>query len=190
MPPSGPTKVSDYRRSMNDKDLKWNEPEEIDQWKRMQTYIALLSKKEWNSIYEVILTMDDLFDIALTINDMPEYFREKLLSRMKYHIYHTVVDYITEIQMNKGKFDPNSLFPVVATPQFLETLPKPMRRCNVCYQGFSGGKDIIQKYCGRHALHRHCLMRQMERNDLPLHGPCDCNTAGYGPSGWRKEMPL
>jgi hypothetical protein len=193
MSPSGPTKVSDYRLSFCDepkwKQPEWKEPQEIDQEKRMQTFLSLLSKKKWKSICKALNeTSYDKFNLALTINDMPERFRNRAFEQLGCHWYHIVMDYISEVQMNKDKFDPNSGFPAAATPQFLETLPKSMQRCNVCYCGFETGEDIIQKSCGKHVLHRNCLMQLMELDELPIHGLCDCNTAGHGPAGWRKAL--
>jgi hypothetical protein len=67
-----------------------------------------------------------------------------------------------------------------------------MQKCNVCYNGFDIGQDIIQKSCGKHVLYRACLYAGKEGNQLCLYGPCDCNTAGLdfadtgSLNGWRE----
>jgi hypothetical protein len=111
--------------------------------------------------------------LALAINDMGRR-REKALGQLDPELYDAVINIISEIQIDKTKYDPQSLFPVVATNQFLESLLVPKRSCYLCHQKFTEGYDIHWKYCGKHGMCDDCIQNCDQHAGNPLLGLCDC----------------
>lgn len=112
--------------------------------------------------------------LAVLINDLPEELRLEALDRVRENgseAYSAVIDNITLLQADENPWDPGSLFPRVATDEFLRSLPASARRCLLCDGEFKEGRDIIMKNCGRHSMHHECL-RSSERN--VLFQICDC----------------
>ncbi|KAH6883881.1 hypothetical protein B0T10DRAFT_463246 [Thelonectria olida] len=166
---------------------QWEEPDEVDQEKRMRTYIALLSATSWNETKPILAGIHDKFYFALAINDMPELYRFKASTLLNPWRAKAVNEIITMIQPNKTKYDPKSVFPIVATDEFTKTLPAQAQRCYICNIRFNVYQNIIWKSCGEHTMHSYCLRELLTANELPLVGPCGCNTAGY--NQWQYEMP-
>ncbi|KAM5350864.1 hypothetical protein ACJZ2D_017170 [Fusarium nematophilum] len=165
----------------------WEEPNIVDQEQRMRVYIDLLSATSWAETKSIIGNIHDVFYVGVAIHDMPELYRYRAINHLNAWREKTINRIITVIQCNKDKYDPDSIFPIVATDEFMETLPDRARQCCVCFTSFNLYENIIWKACGKHTLHSYCLRSLLEANELPLFGPCGCYTAGY--DNWRLKMP-
>jgi hypothetical protein len=117
--------------------------------------------KSWSSCCEVLneIPKNNEHVPAIAINDMHEEFRLKALQRLEQlgSLYLGIVSIISQIQMDKRRYDPKGLFPCIATDEFLDTLPSPAPKCNICNEQFKEGHDIIKKGCGEHGLHSECF---------------------------------
>lgn len=171
--------------SILDAQAQWEEPEEVNEEKRMRNYITLLSATSWSETKSILSGIGDNFYLALAINDMPEIYRYKAVNLMNAWRGKAVREIIIMIQSNRAKYDPKSVFPIVATHDFLETLPDQAQTCYTCGIGFSGYENIIWKSCGKHTLHSYCLRELLQANELPLVGPCGCTSPGHS----IREMP-
>jgi hypothetical protein len=141
---------------------------------RMELYVRLLDCQTWESYCRILNTIpkNDEFTIALALNDSAEWARLMALNQLEAQLYSRIIENISEIQMDKNRFDPKFLFPCVATNKFMETLPSSVRKCNICDKCFEEGSDIIWKFCGSHSLHNKCLRESFDQ--MPLIGTCDC----------------
>ncbi|KAM5349217.1 hypothetical protein ACJZ2D_017199 [Fusarium nematophilum] len=168
---------------------RWEEPNEVDQERRMRTYIELRSATSWDETKSILASIRDIFYFGLAVNDIPEVYRDRTVSHLNAWRAKAITEIITMIQLNKHKYDPDSVFPIVATEEFKKTLPAEAERCVVCYTAFEtlGYETIIWKACGKHVMHSYCLRDLLEANENPIYGPCGCNTAGY--EDWELKMP-
>jgi hypothetical protein len=91
---------------------------------RMELYIHLRACRTWESYCRVLnaIPKTDEFTIALALNDSAEWARLRALSQLDARLYSRIIKNVSEIQMDKDRFDPKSLFPCVATKNFMETL--------------------------------------------------------------------
>lgn len=64
------------------------------------------------------------------INDMAEVYRSAAMSMVAGEP--EINGIITMVQSNTDKYDPNSVFPIVATARFMESLPDQAQQCNEC----------------------------------------------------------
>ncbi|KAJ0137454.1 Uncharacterized protein HZ326_19574 [Fusarium oxysporum f. sp. albedinis] len=163
---------------------QWKEPKkwkEVDEEKRMKNYVSLMSITSWDEARTTLTGIGDTFHFALAINDMPELYRFKAVSLLNFGLDIAVGEIITMIQCNRIKYDPKSMFPIVVTDGFLDTLPKQAYSCYICYQLFHNYENIIWKSCGKHAMHSYCLRDLLQANELPLVGPCECIKSSCGP---------
>jgi len=143
---------------------------------RMELYIHIRACRTWNSYCRVLnsIPKKNEFTIALALNDSAEWARLRALSQLDAQLYSRIIKTVSEIQMDKNRFDPKSLFPCVATTNFMETLPPSARKCNICRKHIQEGFDIVWKFCGNHTLHNKCFRESVDRLEMPLIGVCDC----------------
>lgn len=109
--------------------------------------------------------------LALAFNDLAESIRLEELRSLSASARSELLEYISEIHMNKRKFDPDSLFPCVATKRFMDTLPLSARSCSICGDVLQDGFDVIWKGCGKHTFQIECFKDSIGQNQRPL---CDC----------------
>lgn len=138
--------------------------------------------------YSPNISDDNKFYFTLAINDTPEIFRHTAIHQLDPYNTLAIKEIIKIIHLDNSKYDPNSVFPIVSTKEFIQSLPDSARDCNICRAPFKDFEDIIWKSCKKHVLHTYCLRQLLEANEVPIYGPCGCNTAGYGFS-WRSKMP-
>ncbi|KJZ67975.1 hypothetical protein HIM_09843 [Hirsutella minnesotensis 3608] len=158
--------------------------EEIQSEERMRTFMSLRGKKTWISIKEELNERRSTTNMAQLINDMREDFRKEALRQLDDNRISIDEDWEC-LQQSRLANGPDEVFPLVATRWLLSSLPDSMTKCNVCGDAFMRGDDIIRKACGKHALHRFCLTSRLNENEVPLYGPCGCNSGGYAPELWR-----
>lgn len=158
--------------------------DEIKPEERMRIFMLFQSKKNWTSVREELNERRHDTDMAQLINDMGEDFRKEALRQLDQN--HIFIDRDWEILQQKSLANKrNDVFPLVATRWLLKSLPDSMIKCNVCGDSFVRGDDIIKKACGKHSMHRICLIARLNENEVPLYGPCGCNNGGYGTDLWR-----
>lgn len=115
---------------------------------------------------------------------MPEIYRFKAVNLMNAWHAKAINEIITMIQSNSAKYDPKSVFPIVATNEFIKTLPDQVQYCYTCNIRYKEYEKIIWKSCGKHTIYSYCLKNLMLANELPLVGPCGCTSPDQS---W--EMP-
>ena len=157
---------------------------DIDPEERMRTYICFMSKNSWVAVREELNEKKMNTNLAQLINDMREDFRIEALRQLDQTGIDIDRDW-EQLQREKISNDPDDVFPMVATSWLLQTLPVSMTDCNVCGEGYTRGEDIIKKSCGKHTMHRFCLLARLQDGDIPLFGPCECNDGGYCSGLWR-----
>jgi hypothetical protein len=190
--PTSEALFSSLKRLLDDDDTKQPEAkrprhspyevrrDDIDVKSRLQLYDNLRRCQNWGEYCEILnaIPREYKFVLALAINDAPEELRLRALRELEFSRgvhYSRIVHEITEIQMKKSKFDPQSLFPPVATNEFVASLPTSAQTCSLCGGPFKVGYNMIPKWCGNHIMHERCAHRRViERGEMPLWGPCDC----------------
>lgn len=154
--------------------------DEIQPEQRMRTYISFLSKRTWVSVRDELNERRKDTNMAQMMNDMRQRFRIPALEQLAQK--HISIDKDWEqLQRDRFRNDPDEVFPLVATRWLLESLPDSMTKCNVCGDDFIRGEDIIKTACGKHSLHLFCLTAQLNEGEVPLYGPCDCDSDEMSP---------
>jgi hypothetical protein len=141
---------------------------------RMELYERLRACRTWEPYCQLLNAIPKTheFTIALALNDSAEWARLRALSQLDAQLHSKIINIISEIQMDKSRYDPNSLFPCVATKDFMKALPSSAHTCNICRQDFLEGFDIVWKFCGSHSLHQKCFRENVDQ--MPLMGVCNC----------------
>jgi hypothetical protein len=84
-------------------EISWQEPNPIDNKKRMKIYISMLCSVSWKDAFQRLREIEGKHYIALAINDMPEVFRMKAVRQLKSGHSITVENILTTIQMYRTK---------------------------------------------------------------------------------------
>jgi hypothetical protein len=83
----------------------------------------LRSATLWDETKSILASIRDIFYFGLAVNDLPDVYRYRIIKYLNAWRAKAITEIITMIQLNKNKYDPNSVFPIVATEEFKETLP-------------------------------------------------------------------
>jgi hypothetical protein len=142
---------------------------------KMALYTNLARCQTWDSCCQVLNKISEMGEhvLALGIIYAHEEFRLRALKQLG-SLSLRIVHVMSQIQIDKTRHDPKGLFPCIATNEFLDTLPLPLRKCNICNERFEQGYDFVKKGCGAHGMHRQCLMESLMRGNQPLWGLCGC----------------
>ncbi|OAQ59042.1 ring finger domain-containing protein [Pochonia chlamydosporia 170] len=151
---------------------------------RMRIYMDFMTKDSWDTVKdELNLRMKDT-SMAQLVNDVSQQFRIEILRQLD-HAGITIDEPWANLQRERLHNDPDEVFPLVATKWLLQNLPVSMTRCNICGDGYARGEDVIKKACGKHTMHRFCLMARLREGGMPIYGPCGCNSGGVDVDSWR-----
>ena len=152
----------------------------IDLKSRMELFLILKACKEWK-YYSPILNISHKIGevaLALALNDSPEPLRLRALEKLNPDELSQMSSLISEIQLDKARFDPKSIFPSVITGQVINKLPKDVdgdkASCLICHRDFIPFSDVIWKGCGNHIMHPRCFRKRVSEGEIPLIGPCAC----------------
>ena len=116
----------------------------------------------------------NLIALAFALNDAKEGHRRELLGMLPKTLSSQIVDILANAYMDRSRYDPKSLFPNIALSKVLQTLPPDERMCNICKRDFEEFQDMIPKGCGKHSLHKECLAKQLNGDELPFFAICSC----------------
>lgn len=146
---------------------------------RSELRTTLCAIQEWASLYSILnqVPKGDIRSLATVLNDCPQWARKKALKQLKSRspgTYSKCIDAISEFQFSKDLFDPDNLFPHVATEPFVGNLREPMNRCQRCKTGFEEGDDIHWKHCKKHTLHYKCANSSQRSMELILASCNEC----------------
>ena len=141
---------------------------------RAKFYIRLGSVLDWPHFCELFnaISKRDEFAIALALNDSPQWARLRALKQLKDDVRSRILHNIFKIQLDRDDLDPKSLFPCVATKEYMGSLPSSAQTCNICQDPMKEGFDFIWKPCGKHVLHPECLGANI--GQAPLSAVCSC----------------
>ncbi|KEY75292.1 hypothetical protein S7711_08633 [Stachybotrys chartarum IBT 7711] len=129
----------------------------------------------WHQYLQVLSMFGkDTHSIAIALMDSPEGLRLRAIQALKDNYRNEVVDAISDIQINKNRFDPYNLFPSIITHQILSRLLVESAVCLICQDGFVDCTDVIWKHCKQHLMHTACFRRVVAQGQMPLFGYCDC----------------
>jgi len=148
----------------------------------METFQMLQKCKIFNdclSILNDVYKEDGELRLALALNDCKERYRRDALKKLDPEMRLRIVRLISNVQLDKARFDPRSLFPSVITEEIINTLVadkklKEKPSCEICHDTFNECADIIWKNCGRHLMHLECFKFRKGFGEMPLIGPCAC----------------
>ncbi|KIV98414.1 uncharacterized protein PV09_09764 [Verruconis gallopava] len=116
----------------------------------------------------------NLVELAFALNDAKEDHRRQLFGMLPKTVYPQIVDILVNAYQDKTRYDSKFLFPHVAFSKVLQTLPQDERICNICKGDFEELEDMIPKGCGKHSFHKKCLIKQLNRDELPFFALCSC----------------
>lgn len=141
---------------------------------RKGRYLRLLAYQDLSEACRAELSVansESRIPLALAFIDLAENVRLEALRLLGAALRLELFNYISEIQISKDKFNPKSLFPCVATKDFIGTLPFSARNCSICEDEFQDGYDVIWNGCGKHTFHFACYQISIDQKQRPL---CDC----------------
>lgn len=128
-----------------------------------------VSDTHWTELVEA--NAEGPLSLALTVNDLPERIRLETLNKMVTSLKVELLNLISDIQLNKDKYDPRSLYPLVATRKFMATLPPSAQECVICGEVFRDGYDVCWRSCGEHTVHFECYKSSINRDQRLV---CQC----------------
>ena len=152
---------------------KYIELEKDAESRRILTYCNKIPfARSWNDVDTILNeVLRNPKAVAAGVAAMPERLRSQLTLK---HWKTDVIKYeITRSQVDRHH-DPYFIIPFVSTQEYLNNLPVSARQCFLCGKGFQDLQTIIWKFCQRHTMHYCCLRDEMNKDRLPLHGPCGC----------------
>lgn len=134
----------------------------------------------WDCIAQAFEESDSA-TFAEIIHDCPQDLRLLTLMKMDPKSRSNVLDQISQIEIEKQKNDPKSIFPTVMTDILAGThFNNPI--CIICDKGFCNANEnnrvpienVVKKECGTHIMHWACFRQNVIDGKMPLHGPCAC----------------
>jgi hypothetical protein len=123
----------------------------------------------------------DRTTLAEVMHDCPQNLRLATLARLDAKSKSVLLSQISDIERQKQKNDPKSIFPTIMTDMLArEHSSSPI--CMICHDGFCSAnrenpvdiENVVKKTCGSHIMHWACFRRKVIDGEMPLHGPCAC----------------
>ncbi|KAG8664954.1 uncharacterized protein FPOAC1_012931 [Fusarium poae] len=119
--------------------------------------------------------------LAKVIHDSPQHVRLWALNMLDTEFRRTIIDIMSDMETNRGHFDPVGALPNIVTDSLLHEFGMTKTSCVVCEGGFCRRKknpvdveEVVWKDCRLHLMHLQCFRDKVSEGKIPGKGFCKC----------------